>query len=337
VSSLANVLAAVRRFLLLSDEETDYVRVALAVAVSKALTDEEPLWGLLIGPASGGKTEAVRLVDHLADASVDDLTRAGLLSWHVQGRKAKPTGLLTKIPPSAFITVSDFTSVVTMGDREARARLFGLLRVTYDGRVRRSIGGEPTSEGGGELLWEGHVTMLAGATPAIDAHTSHEAALGERWLTFRLPELSTERARSRTRFAVQRKDAKEHREAARACAAAAVRAARVRIPERLGEEASEALVDVAHFVAVARTGVTFEGQGRYRVIVEPPTPEEPTRGARLHMRTRPSPLRKRIWPTRACSPKTSSGGRSVERSSPDARPPEAAVSVLRDVVRYADG
>jgi hypothetical protein len=119
--------------------------------------------------------------------------------------------------------------------------------------------------------------MLAGATPAIDAHTSHEAALGERWLTFRLPELSTERARNRTRFAVERTSARQHRDAARALAADAVHAARTRIPTRLGDPATNALVDVAHFVAVARTGVSFEGQGRYRVIVEPPTPEEPTR------------------------------------------------------------
>ncbi len=37
------------------------------------------------------------------------------------------------------------------------------------------------------------------------------------------------------------------------------------------------MVDVAIFVALARTGVVYEGQGKYRVITGIPTPEEPTR------------------------------------------------------------
>jgi hypothetical protein len=36
-------------------------------------------------------------------------------------------------------------------------------------------------------------------------------------------------------------------------------------------------VDVAFLVAHARTGVQFEGVGRYRVPIGYPTPEEPTR------------------------------------------------------------
>ncbi|MCS7007396.1 MAG: hypothetical protein NZL88_07570, partial [Gaiellaceae bacterium] len=141
---LRELLEAVRSYMLVEEDDATYVAFALAVAVSKALTDEDPVWALLIGPPSSGKTEAIRLLDELADATVDDLTRAGLLSWHVSRARAKPAGLLTRIPSSALVTVSDFSSVVTMGDREARARMFGMLRVVYDGRVRRSIGGEPT-------------------------------------------------------------------------------------------------------------------------------------------------------------------------------------------------
>jgi hypothetical protein len=56
--------------------------------------------------------------------------------------------------------------------------------------------------------------------------------------------------------------------------------AQSRIPNSLSDEAAELLLDIATFVAIARTGVVFEGQGKYRVIVEAPTPEEPTRIAR---------------------------------------------------------
>jgi hypothetical protein len=51
-----------------------------------------------------------------------------------------------------------------MGDREARARMFGALHVIYDGRLYRSIGGQPAGDGD-ELELEGHLTLLAAATP----------------------------------------------------------------------------------------------------------------------------------------------------------------------------
>jgi hypothetical protein len=230
---------------------------------------------VLVGAPGAGKTEAIRLLDQVADKSVDELTRAGLLSW-APGKKAKRVGLLTKIPPLALVTISDFSTVATMGDREARARMYGMLRVVYDGHVYRGIGGEPAAEGD-ELEWSGHLTLVAGATPAIDAHTSVEAALGERWLTVRLAESSAARARRRARFVVERPSVPRFREQAQASARDVILAARKAVPPRLADEHTERLVDVAALVAAARTGVQFEGQGRSRVPAGLPVPEEPTR------------------------------------------------------------
>src|SRR4051812_45124357 len=161
---------------------------------------------MLVGAPSSGKSEAIRLLDELADAKVDELTRAGLLGWSVGGGKSmKRSGILTKIPPHALLTVSDFSTVITASDREGRARMFGMLRVVYDGHVYRGIGGEPAGDGD-HLEWSGHLTLLAAATPAIDTHTSFEGALGERWLTLRLPESDAARAVARARYVVDRRD-----------------------------------------------------------------------------------------------------------------------------------
>ena len=119
-----------------------------------------------------------------------------------------------------------------MGDREARARMFGALRVIYDGRLYRSIGGQPAGDGD-ELEWEGHLTLLAAATPAVDTHFSFEAALGERWLLFRLDEADDERARQRARYTVDREDVGPLREQAQKLAAALVHHARRRVPAHL--------------------------------------------------------------------------------------------------------
>jgi hypothetical protein len=275
--SLANVRDATASYLDLEEGDETFVVAALATAVSKALPEEDPLWVFLVGPPGGGKTEAIKLVEPVADKRVDELTRAGLLAW-APGKKVRKVGLLTRIPSVALVTISDFSTVATMGDREARARMYGMLRVVYDGRVYRGIGGEPGSEGDRqELEWEGHLTLLAGATPAMDTHASVEAALGERWLTVRLPESSVSRARRRALFVVDRASVRPLREQAQELVRELVLEARKRIPDQLDREHVERLVDAATFVAWARTGVQFEGQGRNRIPIGLPIPEEPTR------------------------------------------------------------
>jgi hypothetical protein len=268
---LGALFSAVGGYLDLEPGEEAFVVCALAAAVSKALVFEEPLWLFLIGPPGAGKTEAIKLLDEVADQRVDELTRAGLLSWS-PGRKARRVGLLTRIPPVALVTISDFSTVATMGDREARARMYGILRVVYDGHVYRGIGGEPGSEGD-ELEWSGHLTMVAGATPALDQHTSVAAALGERWLTIRLRESSAERARGRARFVIDRASVPPLRADAQRLARDLILAARKIIPTTLPDSHVDRLVDAATMVASARTGVPFEGQGRSRVPVGLPVPE----------------------------------------------------------------
>lgn len=273
--TLREVLASVRSYLDVAEGEDDYIVAALVAATSKALTDEEPLWMMLVGPPGGGKTEAIRLLDRLTNKRVDELTRAGLLSWST-GKRAKTVGVLTLIPRHALLTVSDFSTVVTAGDHDARARMFGMLRVVYDGRVYRGIAGQSGGDSG-ELEWEGHLTIVAAATNVIDTHTSFEGALGERWLMVRLTESSSQRSRARARYVMARADVEGLRSKAQEAAETLVLEARKRIPPHPPEAMTERLVDVAVFVATARTGVMFEGQGRGRVILGLPTPEEPTR------------------------------------------------------------
>jgi hypothetical protein len=274
--TLENVIRLVRNYLDVQPGEEAFLHAVLVVGVSKALTDEEPCWAMLVGAPSSGKSEAIRLLDELADLRVDELTRAGLLSWGTGGRKAKRSGILTRLPKNALLTVSDFSTVITASDREGRARMFGMLRVVYDGHVYRGIGGEPAGDGD-ELEWSGHLTLLAAATPAIDNATSFEGALGERWLTLRLPESDAGRAVARARYVVDRRDLGDHRKRAQRAALELVLGARGRIPDTLPGDHIERLVHLSTFVAHARTGVQHEGTGAYRVILGVPTPEEPTR------------------------------------------------------------
>jgi hypothetical protein len=174
-------------------DDPGHVWFALAVAVSAAL-DGDPLWGMLIGPSSSGKTEAIRALDGLAEP-VDELTAPALLSW-THGKQPRPTGVLTRIGSRGLVTVGDFSTVLATSDRGGRDQLFALLRRVYDGQVTRDLGNAPVP-----LRWSGRVTLLAACTPAIDNYASHADQLGPRWLYYRLAAASSAGKRATSRKA----------------------------------------------------------------------------------------------------------------------------------------
>jgi hypothetical protein len=249
-------------------DDPGHVWFALAVAVSAAL-DGDPLWGMLIGPSSSGKTEAVRALDQLAEP-VDELTAPALLSW-THGRQPRPTGVLTRIGERGLVTVGDFSTVLATSDRGGRDQLFALLRRAYDGAVTRDLGNAPAP-----LRWKGRLTLLAACTPAIDNYQSHADQLGPRWLYYRLAEGSAQAKRATSRKARQRAGQLNRARASaaqltsRLVAAARTKAGTVRLPE----PAAEPLDDVAIVACFGRAVVPRNPYGRREVeglaIVEEP-------------------------------------------------------------------
>ena len=79
-------------------EDAGHVQIVLGTAVT-TLLDGDPLWVMVVGGPSSGKTEALRALDGLA-RSVDEVTRAGLLGWIGTPTKGRVGGLLPKIGAS---------------------------------------------------------------------------------------------------------------------------------------------------------------------------------------------------------------------------------------------
>lgn len=246
-----------------------HVVFALAVAVSAAETTGDPLWGMIVGPPSSGKTEAVRTLDETADDRVDELTAAALLSWS-RAKQPKATGVLTRVPNPALLTVGDFSTVLATSDHGGRDQLFSLLRRVYDGAVTRDLGNAPSA-----LRWEGHLTILAAVTPAIDDYSSHADALGPRWLYLRMDEVP--RAARRRAAGRRTTDLAGKRATARAAARNVVLTARGHLRNvSLTDDMLTALGDAAIVVAAARGAVPRDGYGR-REVIGMPVVEEPHR------------------------------------------------------------
>ena len=249
-------------------DDPGHVWFALAVAASAAL-DGDPLWGMLIGPSSSGKTEAIRALDTLAEP-IDEITAPALLSW-THGRKPQPTGVLTRIGDRGLVTVGDFSTVLATSDRGGRDQLFALLRRVYDGQVTRDLGNAPVP-----LRWRGRLTLLAACTPAIDNYASHADQLGPRWLYYRLAAASSAGKRATSRKARLRAGqlASSRRQAAELTGRLVAAAHRKAASVQLSAAAAEHLDDLAIVCCYGRAVVPRNAYGRREIeglaIVEEP-------------------------------------------------------------------
>jgi len=267
LKGLADLLTQLRSWQDLPDPI--HIIATLAAAATRK-TPGEPCWLLLVAPPSSGKTEGVRLLDNTADARLDEVTAAGLLSW-TKGKNPRANGILTRIPDEALVTFGDLSSLLATSDRGGRDQVFGLLRKAYDGHVVRDIA-SPTADG--RLEWEGRLTVVACVTKIIDRYAAHADQLGPRWIYVRIPERSTEAKRNAAKQA-RRKGIEEHRKQARE-AAEALLACLPDEPPELPDAVADDIEDAALVTAWGRGAVPRNGYGR-REIEGVPVVEEPMR------------------------------------------------------------
>ena len=159
--------------------------VVLATVLANRMDEGDPVWLMILGGSSRGKTELLGTLSTLDYVRVvGSLTEASLLSGTPRKERAKGArgGLLRELPEvGAVLIIKDFGSIIAM-PRDRRATVLQALRDVYDGRYTRDVGA-----GGGERLeWKGRLGFIGAATGSLDAHHSIIAALGERWLTLRI-------------------------------------------------------------------------------------------------------------------------------------------------------
>jgi hypothetical protein len=157
-----------------------------AVVANLGMDEGDPVWTVNVGGSSRGKTEIVSALDGFPGVRViGALTVAALLSGTSRKDRAKNAtgGILHELGDQGILVVKDFGAILTL-HREARAQVLQALRDVYDGLYTRDVG----ADGGTKLRWTGRVGLIAGATSALDSAHAVLSALGERWVTVRLPE-----------------------------------------------------------------------------------------------------------------------------------------------------
>ncbi len=268
---LDDVIAVYRQWLHLPDVGAIYTALG---TVAANMLPGDPVWTLIVGPPSSGKTEAIGPLTALPFVhAASTVTPAALMSGtsKKQAEHGATGGLLPTIGVGGFgmLLMKDFTSVLEQ-HRDARGEALAALREVYDGRYDRALG----TGGGRVLTWYGKCGLIGGVTPAIDRHHAVMATMGERLVLYRIHVTDpAEQARRRLR---NRGDENTMRdELARAVLTLFDRFDVDAIPPERVDAETDWLVSLAVFVVKARTGVDRDGYSREVELM--PTTEAPGR------------------------------------------------------------
>jgi hypothetical protein len=181
VSPIERLAVRFREVLHLPDPSALYV---LMGAVAANMIEGPPVWIMLVGPPSCGKTELLNsllYVPRILEAA-DLASEAAFLS----GTSARETagnatgGLLKQLGTAGGLILNDFTSVLSK-PRDKLSTIMAVFREAYGGRWTRHVG----SDGGRSIQWVGKLALFGGVTGVIDQHHQVSAELGERWVYFR--------------------------------------------------------------------------------------------------------------------------------------------------------
>lgn len=181
VSPIERLTAQFRNYLHLPDPSALYI---LMGAVAANMIEGTPVWLMLVGPPSCGKTELLNSLLHVPGffGVADIASEAAFLSATAKRDRASDAtgGILRQIGAHGGLIINDFTSILSK-PHDMIATIMSVFRETYSGMWTRHVGGE----GGRALTWAGKLTILAGVTGKIDLFHQMSAELGERWIYFR--------------------------------------------------------------------------------------------------------------------------------------------------------
>lgn len=174
---LAQCLDVFKQWLHLPNDQ-QIVKIALGTVVGNFIRGIDPVWLVIIGSPSSGKTEILHalLGIHPKIHECNRLTPAGLFCRAKDGSLG---GFLGRIGSRGVGIMSDFSELLDQ-TRDPYATL-AILRTVYDGRTGRDIG----LEGGDRIEWQGHFGLLAGSASGIDDHRHAIADMGERFVYYR--------------------------------------------------------------------------------------------------------------------------------------------------------
>jgi hypothetical protein len=180
-------------------EDTSIIDISIASIIANRLSIGNPIWLVIIGPSSGGKSQILRplsLTDPKFLHRIDDLTENTFLSGTNLGKGKGEPSLLLRIGAKGMLVISDLT-VLFSKNSEAKATILSQFRMLYDGEMTKFSGTSAKP-----ITWKGRLGVIAGSTPSIYHNFEEVADMGERFVFYRMKDYNAEKA---TRISMARK------------------------------------------------------------------------------------------------------------------------------------
>jgi hypothetical protein len=266
---LSEAVDVFARWLHLADPAPLY---AVAGAIAANLAQGDPVWLLLVGAPSTGKSEILSAANPLGFVHpAAKVTEAALLSGTPSRERTKNAtgGLLRQIGAFGILLVKDFTSVLAQ-NQDTRNQALAALREVYDGRWDRPVG----SEGAKVLSWAGKCGLIGGVTPDLDRFHQVISLLGDRFLLLR-PEAPDPASAGRKALEHLGRETEMRSQLADALGGLIHGADVTAVNRPLSAAERAELVRLARYTAVARTAVARDGYTRE--MLYHPAPEGPGR------------------------------------------------------------
>jgi hypothetical protein len=239
-------------------EDDGVLDVAFATVLSTYINGD-PIWTMIVGASSGGKSEVVNLFSKLDWVwPISDITENTLLS----GAYAENASLLDQIGPIGCIVMKDFTSVLSMR-QEKKTAIIAQFREMYDGDLEKKTGS------GNNPSWHGKMTFLAGVTDAIYTEDQNSGVMGQRAIHYVLPNqdrITTTRAARKNR---RSGNIKALRERLQDLTVEYIEDMKAKLPNgipEVDEKVSEEIIHLAEMATRARTGITRNYRGEIQMV-----------------------------------------------------------------------
>jgi len=232
-------------------EDPSVISLLCSVVLSNRMAGD-PVWLVLIGGSSSGKSELINLFNSLDFVQEIAMITPNTLLSGMKPQKGQEMSLLKQIPRQCVFLF-----------------ILAQFRELYDGKMTKTTGAGKPQE------WEGKITVIAGSTEKIHTMEAQFASCGVRFIYYTLPPQDSVKATKRA--AQIAKDLPVHRKRLRESTKQYIELMLQRVDTKeypVPEDVSDRLIEAADFVTLARSPVERDFRNKCEV---PGSREEPMR------------------------------------------------------------
>jgi hypothetical protein len=160
-------------------DDLSLLHTLLAVKVSHQL-DGDPIWLMVIGPSSGGKSEYMRAMKLDNEIKIDDLTPRTFVTAYRVGDSGDRQQLAERLANKIWYLPD--LSIMMSKHSDERSQILSDMRMIYDGEIVKEYGTKERIE-----IQCPNNTLICSSTPSIDRTMLEDQLLGTRFITYRLP------------------------------------------------------------------------------------------------------------------------------------------------------